>query len=71
VATFRADLTGRYEVATTSAAENGAEIAVGENLVRPVVFKLFGALAVVLACIATGTVMIVVTAVRRSAHRAS
>lgn len=71
MATFRADLTGRYEVATTSAAENGAEIAVGENLVRPVVFKLFGALAVVLACIATGTVMIVVTAVRRSAHRAS
>jgi hypothetical protein len=71
VATFRADLTGQYEVATTSAAENGAEIAVGENLVRPVVFRLFGALAVVLAGITTGAVLIIVTVVRRSAPRAA
>ena len=71
VATFRADQTGGYEVATTAAAENGAEIAVGENLVRPVLFGLFGALAVVLAGIATGVVLIVVTAVRRSAPRAA
>jgi hypothetical protein len=71
VATFRADRTGGYEISTTSAAENGAEIAVGENLVRPVVFKLFGAVAVVLAGIATGVVLIIVTAVRRSAPRAA
>jgi len=71
VATFRADQAGGYEVATTAAAENGAEIAVGENLVRPVVFGLFGALAVVLAGIATGVVLIVVTAVRRAAPRAA
>jgi hypothetical protein len=71
MATFRADETGRYEIATTSAAENGAEIAVGENLVGPVVFGLFGALAVVLAGIATGVVLIVVTAVRRSARHAA
>lgn len=69
MAAFRADETGRYEIATTSAAEHGAEIAVGENLVGPVVFGLFGALAVVLAGIATGVVLIVVTAVRRSAPR--
>ena len=71
VATFKADRTGGYEIATTSAAENGAEIAVGENLVGPVVFGLFGALAVVLAGIATGVVLIVVTAVRRSARHAA
>jgi hypothetical protein len=71
MATFRADETGRYEIATTSAAEHGAEIAVGENLVGPVVLGLFGALAVVLACIATGVVLIVVTAVRRSARHAA
>jgi hypothetical protein len=71
VAMFRADQTGGYEIATTAAAENGAEIAVGENLVGPVVFKLFGALAVVLAGVATGVVLIIVTAVRRSASRAA
>ena len=71
VATFRADQTGGYEIATTSAAENGAEIAVGENLVRPVLFGLFGALAVVLAGVATGVVLIIVTAVRRAAPRAA
>lgn len=71
VATFRADQTGGYEIATTSAAESGAEIAVGENLVRPVLFGLFGALAVVLASIATGVALIIVTAVRRSAPRAA
>ena len=70
VATFRADRTGGYEIATTSAAENGAEIAVGENLVLPVLLGLFGALAVVLAGIATGVVLIIVTAVRRSARPA-
>jgi hypothetical protein len=71
VATFKADQTGRYEVATTSAAENGAEIAVGENLVGSVVSRLLGALAVVLAGIATGAVLITVTAVRRSARHAA
>jgi hypothetical protein len=71
VGTFTADLTGGYEIATTSAAEYGAEIAVGENLVRPVVFGLFGALAVVLAGVATGVTLIIVTAVRRSAPRAA
>jgi hypothetical protein len=71
VATFRADQTGGYEIATTSASENGAEIAVGENLVRPVVFRLLGALAVVLAGIATGVVLIIVTAVRRAAPHAA
>lgn len=71
VATFRADQTGGYEIATTSAAENGAEIAVGENLVRPVLFGLFGALAVVLAGVATGVVLIIVTAVRRAAPHAA
>jgi hypothetical protein len=69
VATFRADQTGEYQVATTSAAENGAEIAVGENLVWPVVFGLLGALVVVLAGVATGVVLIIVTAVRRAAPR--
>jgi hypothetical protein len=68
VATFRADETGGYEIATTAAAETGAEIAVGENLVGPVAFGLLGALAVVVAGIATGVVLIVVTAVRRSAR---
>jgi hypothetical protein len=71
VATFSADQTGGYEIATTSAAENGAEIAVGENLVRPVVIGAFGALAVVLASIATGVALIIVTAVRRSARPAA
>jgi hypothetical protein len=71
VATFRADQTGGYEIATTSAAENGAEIAVGENLVRPVLFGLAGALAVVLAGVATGVVLIIVTAVRRAAPHAA
>lgn len=71
VATFRADQTGGYTIATTSAAENGAEIAVGENLVRPVLFGLFGALAVVLVGIAAGVTLIIVTAVRRSAPRAA
>ena len=71
VATFKADRTGGYEIATTSAAENGAEIAVGENLVGPVVVGLLGALAIVVAAIATGVVLIVVTAVRRSARHAA
>jgi hypothetical protein len=71
VATFRADQTGGYEVATTSAAEDGAEIAVGENLVVPVVVGLLGSLAVVVVGIATGVVLIVVTAVRRSARHAA
>jgi len=71
VATFNADLIGRYEVATTSAAEDGAEIAIGENLVGPVVFRLFGALAVALAGIVAGAVLITVTAVRRSARHAA
>jgi hypothetical protein len=71
VATFRADLTGRYDVATASAAENGAEIAVGENLLPPVLFRLVGALAIVLTGIATGVVLIIVTAVRRSAAHAA
>jgi hypothetical protein len=71
VATFRADKTGGYEIATTSAAENGAEIAVGENLVGPVVVGLLGALAIVVGGIATGVTLIVVTAVRRSARHAA
>jgi hypothetical protein len=71
VATFNADLIGRYEVATTSAAEDGAEIAIGENLMGPVVFRLFGALAVALAGIVAGAVLITVTAVRRSARHAA
>jgi hypothetical protein len=71
VATFRADQTGGYEIATTAAAENGAEIAVGENLVWPVVFGVLGALTLVLGGDATGVVLIVVTAVRRSAPRAA
>ena len=71
VATFKADEAGRYEVVTTSAAENGTEIAVGENLVRPVLFGLSGALVVVLAGIATGVAPIILTAVRRSARHAA
>lgn len=71
VATFRADQTGGYEVATTVAAENGAEIAVGENLVGPVVVRLLGALAFVLAGVVTGVTLIIVTAVRRSARPAA
>jgi hypothetical protein len=71
VATFRADQSGGYEIATTAAAESGAEIAVGENLVWPVVFGVLGALTLVLVGVATGVVLIVVTAVRRSAPRAA
>ena len=71
VATFKADETGRYEVATTSASENGTEIAVDENLVRPVLFGLSGALVVVLAGIATGVALIIVTTARRSAQHAA
>lgn len=71
VATFTADETGRYEVATSSAAENGAEIAVGENLLGSVMLRLTGALAAVLAGIVTGVILIIVTAVRRSASRAA
>jgi hypothetical protein len=70
VATFRADQTGGYEIATSSAAEKGAEIAVGENLVGSVILRLSGALVIVLAGIATGVTLIIVTAVRRSARRA-
>jgi hypothetical protein len=71
VATFRADQTGGYEIATTAAAENGAEIAVGENLVWPVVASLLGAPAVVLAGVVTGVTLIIVTAVRRSTRHAA
>ncbi|MGE5229143.1 MAG: hypothetical protein ACM3MJ_05410 [Deltaproteobacteria bacterium] len=71
VATFRADQTGGYEIATTSAAEDGAKIAVGENLVRPVLFGLVGALAVVLAGVTIGVVLIIVTVVRRAAPPAA
>ena len=64
VATFRADQTGGYQVATSSASENGAEIAVGENLVGSVVLRLIGALAIVLAGVATCVVLVIVTADR-------
>jgi hypothetical protein len=71
VATFRADQTGGYEIATSAGAEKGAEIAVGENMVGSVILRLSGALVIVLAGIATGVTLIIVTAVRRSARRAA
>jgi hypothetical protein len=71
VATFRADQTGGYQVATSTASENGAEIAVGENLVGTVVLRMIGALAVVLAGVAICVVLVIVTAVRRSARHAA
>ncbi len=70
VASFNAGTSGRYVVTTTGAAEDGAELAVGENLVRPVVVLLAVAAGVALAGLAGGVVLFVVTGVRRSRARA-
>ncbi len=66
VATFDAEAPGAYTVTTTGSAEDGAELAVGENLVRPVVILMIVAGGVALAGLAGGVTLFVVTGVRRS-----
>jgi hypothetical protein len=69
VATFDADTTGAYTVTTAGSAEDGAELAVGENLVRPVVILMLVAGGVALAGLAGGVTLFVVTGARRSRAR--
>lgn len=71
VATFDADTTGAYTVTTTGSAEDGAELAVGENLVRPVVALVLVAMGVVAVGLAGGVTLFVITGVRRSRARAA
>lgn len=70
VATFDADELGSYTVSAAGSAEDGAELAVGENLVRPVVILMLIAGGVALAGLAGGVTLFVVTGVRRSRARA-
>jgi hypothetical protein len=69
LATFDAETTGTYNVTTTGSAEDGAELAVGENLVRPVVILLVVAAGVAVAGAVGGVTLFVVTGVRRSRAR--
>lgn len=71
IATFDADTAGTYTVSTTAPAEQGAELAVGENLVRPALILLAVAGGVALAGLAGGVTLFVVTGARRSRARAA
>ena len=71
IATFTADSTGQYRLTTTTATESGAELAVGENLVRTLIVRLFGAAGIAIVGLVSGLTLIVVTAVRRSRVRAA
>jgi hypothetical protein len=66
IARFDADETGTYLVATAAASEDDGEIAVGENLVRPVVILLIVAAGVGIAGLVGGVTLFVVTGVRRA-----
>ena len=71
VATFDADEIGSYTVSAAGSAEDGAELAVGENLVRPVVILMIVAGGVALAGVAGGVTLFVVTGVRPRARAPS